>query len=68
MTQIVPLKCDTLETCMRRHTRLSVMYKMYRGFLDGKSEDHLIPNRERRTPGSHDFNFFIVPKGHKEYF
>ena len=34
--QIVPLKCDTLETCMRRHTRLSVMYKMYRGFLDGK--------------------------------
>ena len=36
MTQIVPLKCDTLETCMRRHTRLSVMYKMYRGFLNGK--------------------------------
>ena len=68
VTEIVPLKWDTLETCMRRHTRLSVMYKMCCGFLDAKWEDHLIPNRERRTPGSHDFNFFIVPKGHKEYF
>ena len=52
---------------MRRHTRLSVMYKMYCSFLDGKWEDHLIPNRKRRRPGSHD-NKFIVPKGHKEYF
>ena len=68
VTQIVPLKWDTLETCMRRHTRLSVMYKMYRGFLGGKLQDYLIPNRERRTWGSHDFNFFIVPKGHKAYF
>ena len=67
VTQIVPLKWNTLETCMRRHTRL-FFYKMYGGFLDGKWEDHLIPNRERRTPGSHYFNFFIVPKGHKEYF
>ena len=65
--EIVPLKWDTLETCMRRHTRLSVMYKMCCGFLDGKWEDHLIPNRKRRTPGSYDFKF-IVPKGHKEYF
>ena len=68
VTEIVPLKWDTLETCMRRHTRLSVMYKMCCSFLDAKWEDHLIPNRERRTPGSHDFNFFVVPKGHKEYF
>ena len=68
VTEIVLLKWDTLETCMRRHTRLSVMYKMCCSFLDAKWEDHLIPNRERRTPGSHDFNFFIVSKGHKEYF
>ena len=68
VTEIIPLKWDTLETCMRRYTRLSVMYKMCCGFLDGKWEDHLIPNRERKTPGSHDFNLFIVPKRHKEYF
>ena len=53
---------------MHEKTHKAVLYKMYGGFLDGKWEDHLIPNRERRTPGSHDFNFFIVPKGHKEYF
>ena len=52
---------------MHEKTHKAVFYNMYGGFLDGKWEDHLIPNRERRTPGSHDFNFFIVPKGHKEY-
>ena len=53
---------------MHEKTHKAVLYKAYGGFLDGKWEDHLIPNRERRTPGSHDFNFFIVTKGHKEYF
>ena len=53
---------------MHENTHKAVFYNMYGGFLDGKWEDHLIPNRERRTPGSHDFNFFIVPKGHEEYF
>jgi len=33
----------------------------------GNQEDYLIPNRERRTRGSHDFKF-IVPKGHKDIF
>ena len=43
------------------------MYKMCYGFLDGQWEHYLIPNRERRTPESHDFKF-IVPKGHKDTF
>ena len=60
------LKWDTLET-IRRHARLSVVHKMYYGFLDGKWEDYLIPNRERRTRGSHDFKF-IVLEGHKDIF
>ena len=34
------LKWDTLET-IRRHARLSVVHKMYYGFLDGKWEDYL---------------------------
>ena len=43
------------------------MYKMCHGFLDGNWGDYLIPSRERRTRGSHDFKF-IVPKGHKDIF
>ena len=54
----------TLQT-MRRHARLSAMYKMCHGF--GTWGDYLIPNRERRTQESHDFKF-IVPKGHKDIF
>ena len=39
------------------------MYKMCYGFLDGKWEDYLIPNRERRTQGSHDiFRFSFFPR------
>ena len=41
--------------------------KMCYGFLDGKWEDYLIPNRERRTLGSHSFKF-IGPKGRKDIF
>ena len=65
------LQWDTLETVRRYarsvHVRLFVMYKMCYGFLDGKWEDYLIPNRERRTQGSHDFKY-IVLKGHKKIF
>ena len=57
---------DTLETT-RRHARLSTIYKMYHGLLDGDWGDYLITNRERRTWGSHDFKC-IVPKGHKDIF
>ena len=60
------LQWDTLET-MRRHARLSTMYKMCQSLLGGDWGDYLIANRERRTRGSHDFKF-IVPKGHKDIF
>ena len=60
------LQWDTLEK-MRRHARLSTVYKMCHGLLDGDWGDYLITNRERRTRGSHDFKF-IVPKGHKDIF
>ena len=59
------LKWDTLET-VRKHM-VSVMYKMCYDFVDGKWEDYLIPDSERRTRGSHDFKF-IVSKGHKVFF
>ena len=63
MTAIMQdIKWDILET-MRNHARLSAMYKMCHGFLDGNWGDYLIPNREKRTGGSHDLKF-IVPKGH----
>ena len=63
------LKWDALKTIRRyaRSARLFVTYKMCYGFLDGKWEDYLIPNRERRTRGSHDFKF-IVLKGHNNIF
>ena len=57
MGMLQDLKWETLET-IRRHARLSVMQKMYYGFLY---------NRERRTRGSHDFKF-IVLEGHKDIF
>ena len=60
------LQWDTLET-MRRHARLSTIYKMCDGLLDGDWGDYLITNRESRTLESHDFKF-IVPKGHKDIF
>ena len=57
------LQWDTLET-MRRHARLSTVYKMCG---TGGGGGYLKTNRERRTRGSHDFKF-IVPKGHKDTF
>ena len=60
------LQWDTLET-MRRHARLSTIYKMCHGLIDGDWGDYLITSKERRTRGSHDFKF-IVPKGHKDIF
>ena len=60
------LQWDTLET-MRRHARLSTVYKMCHGLLDKDWGDYLKTNRERRTQGSHDFKF-IVPIGHKDIF
>ena len=60
------LQWDTLET-MRRQEKLSTVYKMCHGLLDGDWADYLKTNRERRTRGSHDFKL-IVLKGHKDIF
>ena len=59
------LPWDTLET-MRRHGRLSTIYKMCHDLLDGNWGHYFLTSRERRTRGSLDFNF-IVPIGHR-YF
>ena len=40
---------------------------MCHGLLDGDWGDYLIPSREKRTRGSHDFKF-VAPKGHKDIF
>ena len=63
------LQWDALETVRiyARSVRLFVMYKMCYSFLEGKWEDYLIPNRERRTRGSHDFKYTVL-KGHKNIF
>ena len=60
MGMLQDFKWDTLET-ISRYARLSVMCKMCYGFQDKKWEDYLIPNRERRTQGSHDCKL-IIPK------
>ena len=60
------IQWGTLET-MRRQARLSTIYKIYHGLLDGDWGDYLITNRERRARRSHVFKF-IVPKGHKNIF
>ena len=44
------LQWDTLQT-MSRHERLSTVYKMCHGLLDGDWGDYLKTNRERRTRG-----------------
>lgn len=53
----VPYNMLTWQECMKQWgycTRLSVLYEMCHGFLDRKCEHYLIPNRERRTQGSHE--------------
>lgn len=60
------LNWHTLET-QRTHARLTTMFKMCHGLLDGNWGEYLKPNQERRTRGSHNFKF-IVPKGHKDIF
>ena len=41
------LQWDTLET-MRRHAKVSTIYKMCHGLLGGDWGDYLIINRERK--------------------
>ena len=60
------LQWNSLET-LRRNVRLTTMYKMCHGHLEGNWSNYLIPNNERRTRGSHTLKF-QVPKGHKDIF
>ena len=60
------LKWVILET-MRRRSRLTTVYKIRYGHLNGKWEKYLIPNNERITRGSHDFKF-RVPTATKNIF
>ncbi|CAH3112483.1 unnamed protein product, partial [Pocillopora meandrina] len=56
------LKWDTLET-RKKKNRLTLMYKL----IDINTEEHLIPNREKRTRNSHAFKYRI-PKVSKDVF
>ena len=60
------LKWDSLES-LRGRARLTTMYKMCYGMLEGNWGSYMIPNRESRTRGSHYFKF-IEPKGNKDVF
>ena len=58
------LKWDTIETS-RKKNRLTLMYKLSHNLVDINTEEHLIPNSEKRTRNSHafkevfKFSFFI---------
>ena len=60
------LSWDTLAT-RRKTGRLSFMYKLTHNLIDCSAENHLKPNNERRTRGSHDFKF-LVPRAKKDIF
>ena len=50
------LKWDTLEI-RRKKSRLTLMYKLSHNLVDITTEDHLIPNSEKRTRKSHAFKY-----------
>ena len=60
------LSWDTLAT-RRKTARLSFMYKLTHNLIDCSAGNHLKPNNERRTRGSHDFKF-LVPRAKKDIF
>ena len=60
------LSWDTLAT-RRKTARLSFMYKLTHNFTDFSAENHLKPNNERRTRGSHNFKF-LMPRAKKDIF
>ena len=67
MTEMLKdLSWDTLAT-RRKTARLSFMYKLTHNSIDCSAENHLKPNNERRTRGSHDFKF-LVPRAKKDIF
>ena len=50
------LNWDTLET-RRKKNRLTLMYKLNHNLVDINTEEHLIPNSEKRTCNSHVFKY-----------
>ena len=60
------LKWDTLET-RRKKNRLTLMCKLSHNLADINAEEHLIPNREKRTRNSHAFKY-RMPKVSKDVF
>ena len=63
---ISDLKWDTLET-RRKKNRLTLMYKLSHNLVDINTEEHLIPNSEKRTRNSHAFKY-RMPKVSKDVF
>ena len=57
---------DTLET-RRKKNRLTLMYKLSHNLVDITTENHLIPNHEKRTRNSHAFKY-RMPKVSKDVF
>ena len=60
------LKWDMLET-RRKKNRLTLMYKLSHNLVDITTENHLIPNSEKRTRNSHAFKY-RMPKVSKDVF
>ena len=60
------LNWDTLET-RRKKNRLTLMYKLSHNLVDINTEEHLIPNSEKRTHNSHAFKY-RMPKVSKDVF
>ena len=58
------LNWDTLET-KRKKNRLTLMYKLSHNLVDINTEEHLIPNSEKRTRNSHVFKY-RMPKVSKD--
>ena len=60
------LKWDTLEP-RRKKNRLTLMYKLSHNLVDINTQEHLIPNSEKRTRNSHAFKY-RMPKVSKDVF
>ena len=60
------LNWDTLGT-RRKKNRLTLMYKLSHNLVDINTEEHLIPNSEKRTRNSHAFKY-RMPKVSKDVF
>ena len=60
------LKWDILET-RRKKNRLTLMYKLGHNLVDITTEEHLIPNSEKRTHNNHAYKY-RMPEVSKDVF